>query len=158
MTGGRRRPDAEPSRRQSQARDAVVAFFEDYQGFASATQVHEAAALRRPQLSRATVYRAIRLLLDDGLLDVVVDARGRSTYRRCQRRDHHSHLTCTGCGVVVELDPPDLTPLRVAAMDVGCTDVTVAAVVRGRCPECPRRGPEAAGEAGATWTVARRDA
>ena len=132
------------SSRRSQARDAVVEVFATHRGFASAAEVHEAASRDRPRLSRATVYRAIRLLQEDGLLDMVVDARGRTTYRQCGRRDRHSHLTCRGCGVVVELDPPELDPLESAAEQAGCRDVSASVVVRGFCPACST-GARAAG-------------
>jgi len=56
-----------------------------------------------PRLGRATVYRSVEKLVAMGLLDRVDFADGTHLYRVCGE-NHHHHLTCTQCHMVVEVD------------------------------------------------------
>jgi Fur family transcriptional regulator, ferric uptake regulator len=56
-----------------------------------------------PRLGRATVYRAVEVLVNLGLLDRIEFADGTHRYRVCGGRHHH-HLTCTECHQVVEVE------------------------------------------------------
>lgn len=55
-----------------------------------------------PQVGRATVYRAVELLTEHGVLDRVEFPDGSHRYRVCGT-SHHHHLTCTRCHQVVEV-------------------------------------------------------
>jgi Fur family ferric uptake transcriptional regulator len=55
-----------------------------------------------PQVGRATVYRAVELLTEHGVLDRVEFSDGSHRYRVCGT-SHHHHLTCTRCHQVVEV-------------------------------------------------------
>lgn len=57
-----------------------------------------------PHLGRATVYRSVEKLVTMGLLDRVDFADGTHLYRVCGENQHHHHLTCTKCHLVVEVD------------------------------------------------------
>jgi Fe2+ or Zn2+ uptake regulation protein len=56
-----------------------------------------------PRLGRATVYRAVETLVDQGVLDRVEFADGTHRYRVCGGTAHHHHLTCTLCHRIVEV-------------------------------------------------------
>jgi Fur family transcriptional regulator, ferric uptake regulator len=56
-----------------------------------------------PRLGRATVYRSVEKLVGMGLLDRVEFADGTHHYRVCGE-NHHHHLTCTQCHLVIEVD------------------------------------------------------
>ena len=56
-----------------------------------------------PSLGRATVFRAVDILVERGILDRVAFADGSHRYRVCSERHHH-HLTCTRCHRIVEVD------------------------------------------------------
>jgi Fur family transcriptional regulator, ferric uptake regulator len=62
-----------------------------------------AAQATIPALGRATVYRSIRALLDEGWL-TAVDVPGRSALYECAGKDHHHHFECSHCKRVYELD------------------------------------------------------
>jgi len=55
-----------------------------------------------PHVGRATVYRAVELLTEHGVLDRVEFPDGTHRYRVCGN-SHHHHLTCTRCHQVVEV-------------------------------------------------------
>ena len=61
-------------------------------------------------VARATVYRAVDVLLGQSLLDRIPFADGSHRYRLCGERHHH-HVTCSRCHRVVEVSvclPPEL--------------------------------------------------
>lgn len=58
---------------------------------------------QEPQMGRATVYRAIEMVVQIGLLDRIEFADGTHHYR-VYGGAHHHHLTCTQCRQVVEID------------------------------------------------------
>lgn len=55
-----------------------------------------------PSVGRATVFRTIKLLVDEGVLCRVLMDDGRMFYR-WSRRGHHHHVVCKSCGVVRDL-------------------------------------------------------
>lgn len=56
-----------------------------------------------PHIGRATVFRAVELLFNQGLLNRIDFADGTHTYCACGK-DHHHHLTCIRCHRVVDID------------------------------------------------------
>ena len=89
-----------------------------------------------PGLGRATVYRAVDLLLSKGMLDRVPFADGTHRYRLCGGAHHH-HLTCTQCQRVVEISaclPPDLLATISTNTDFAIDGHSVE--LFGRCPAC----------------------
>jgi len=63
-----------------------------------------------PGVGRATVYRAIKLLLEAGVICKLVLPDGGSKYSLA-RGEHHHHTVCTSCGTVGEFR--DITVERV---------------------------------------------
>ena len=50
-----------------------------------------------------TVYRTLPLLVDVGLLQLTLLSKGdEARYERAFEREHHDHLICDECGIVVE--------------------------------------------------------
>jgi Fe2+ or Zn2+ uptake regulation protein len=89
-----------------------------------------------PHLGRATVYRAVDLLLRDGLLDRVPLADGTHRFRVCGDMHHH-HLTCTQCQRIVEVDaclPPELLAAIARSTDFAIEGHALE--LFGRCPQC----------------------
>lgn len=56
-----------------------------------------------PGLGRATVFRAVEMLVNMGLLNRIEFSDGSHTYRACGD-EHHHHLTCTKCHRIVDVD------------------------------------------------------
>ncbi len=58
-------------------------------------------------VGRATVYRTLRLLQDEGLLCRVL-LEGGDLHYRLTERGHHHHITCTGCGAVRDFSDQEI--------------------------------------------------
>lgn len=63
------------------------------------------ALQRDPDVGRATVFRAVEILLELHLLDRIEFANGTHRFRLCHEAGHHHHhVTCSNCGKVTEID------------------------------------------------------
>jgi Fe2+ or Zn2+ uptake regulation protein len=90
-----------------------------------------------PQLGRATVFRAVDVLVDRGVLDRVSFADGTHRYRVCGPGAHHHHVTCSVCHRVVEIDAC-LAPELLSAIERSTNFALEGHSVElyGRCPTC----------------------
>ena len=52
--------------------------------------------------SRATVYRALPLLMEAGIIQQTISPGERRRYEGALGHEHHDHLVCTRCGKIVE--------------------------------------------------------
>jgi Fur family ferric uptake transcriptional regulator len=97
------------------------------------------------RLGRATVFRAVDTLLDQGLLDRVEFADGVRRYRVCGGAAHHHHLTCTQCHRVVEVEvclPPETLSAVASSADFALEGHSIE--LFGRCRTCRRLDPQSA--------------
>ena len=90
------------------------------------------------QVSRATVYRTLRLLVEAGLLREL-----RLTNRTAYEHDYgypsHDHLHCTECNAVVEFRNDEVRKLREAvSLEHGFRPVGHRFIITGVCPACSR--------------------
>src|SRR3984893_17389603 len=90
------------------------------------------------KVSRATVYRTLRLLVDAGLLREL-----RLTNRTAYEHDYgypsHDHLHCTGCNTIVEFRNDEVRKLREAvSLEHGFRPVGHRFIITGVCPACSR--------------------
>lgn len=94
----------------------------------------------------ATVYRAVPLMMEAGLIHPALVARGDSQhYEMGFEREHHDHLVCVRCARVVEYQSEALEALqREIATRYGFELDDHVNELRGRCKECRRNDAKAA--------------
>ncbi|MDR1314582.1 MAG: transcriptional repressor [Deltaproteobacteria bacterium] len=63
-------------------------------------------------ISKASIYRAIPLLIECGLLAEVYLEDGHMHYERVYGREHHSHLRCLNCRRIFEFSAPELVQVE----------------------------------------------
>ncbi|GFH38360.1 Fur family transcriptional regulator [Streptomyces pacificus] len=102
----------------------------------TADQVHTRAALRLPEISRATVYNTLGELVALGeVAEVSTDGRAKRYDPNAHRP--HQHLVCSGCGAIRDVrplgDPLDRLP---ADQRYGFTVSGAVVTYRGLCPSC----------------------
>jgi Fur family ferric uptake transcriptional regulator len=85
-----------------------------------------------PNLSLATIYRNIKGLIADGVVDVV--SLPGETDRYEIHKHHHHHFHCSGCHQVSDIDacPGDLSRLMPSGYLLEGHELTLY----GRCPSC----------------------
>jgi len=106
----------------------------------TAEWVHQMVRRRRPRVSLGTVYRNLRLLVAEGLVNELPGPHARFDGNITE----HHHFTCVACGRMSDVPAPTGDPHsralcgRVAAQ--GGFSVTHHRIeFYGRCPECQRR-------------------
>jgi Fur family ferric uptake transcriptional regulator len=106
---------------------------DDLVGVLQKSGVHEA--------HMATVYRAVPLMVEAGLIQPALVAHGDGQrYEATFEREHHDHLVCRRCGRVVEYHSEALEALQreIAARYEFELDDHVHEL-RGRCKDCRER-------------------
>jgi Fur family ferric uptake transcriptional regulator len=136
-----KRPDAGVVRHTRQ-RAAIRAAFESAARPLGPGELLEAARGASPDLGAATVYRAIRSLLDEGWLESVELPGEPARYEIAGKRHHH-HFHCRSCGRVFELEgcPDGLERLLPRGFEVSGHEV----LLYGRCASCRQRKTRARG-------------
>jgi Fe2+ or Zn2+ uptake regulation protein len=89
----------------------------------------------RPDLSLATVYKALHAFARVGLVHEVSVA-GDNRRRFDANLDVHHHLVCTDCHEVRDLYDTDLDGVRTPATPAGFQAQAVSVNVLGRCATC----------------------
>jgi Fur family transcriptional regulator, ferric uptake regulator len=129
-------PQAQGTRtRHTRQAVAVVTAMSGLPAFSDARQIHAAAQRGGEAIGLATVYRHLRVLAEDGRLDVVRGPAGESRYRL--RQGHVTHqLTCRACGRVVEVDGTEAWEwAQQTATEAGFTLTGHVVELVGLCPE-----------------------
>jgi len=67
---------------------------------------------RDKRISRSTLYRTLRLLVECGLLREVLFEERHSHYEHILGHEHHDHLLCLGCGQVIEFSNSSIEKLQ----------------------------------------------
>jgi Fe2+ or Zn2+ uptake regulation protein len=102
----------------------------------TAEWVHQAVRRRLPRVSLGTVYRNLRLLVDQGLIKEIAGPQARFDGNQ---REHH-HFTCLRCRRIVDVDEPlPAVPPPTAQLD-GFTVTRQRVEFYGWCPACRPRG------------------
>ncbi len=74
----------------------------------SAEDLYASLRQKRAGISRATVYRTLKLLAANQVLDVHDFDRGYRLYESRLERHHHDHLICLRCGKITEFENPEI--------------------------------------------------
>jgi Fur family transcriptional regulator, ferric uptake regulator len=102
---------------------------------ATADQIGGAVRHELPGTSTPTVYAALELLVDLGLVRRIDAGAGATLYDA--RTEPHQHTVCRRCGRVDDLDGEiDATGLQRASARAGFTAQAVEVVISGLCAEC----------------------
>jgi Fur family ferric uptake transcriptional regulator len=88
-------------------------------------------------VSKASIYRALPLFIDCGLVREVDFNDGHWHYEHIYGHAHHSHLRCLGCGEVLEFVEPGLGLLEAhLAREYGYRIKGHQLQVHGLCATC----------------------
>ena len=126
-------------RRYSRQRETIYQAVLASRAHPTAEMIHEQLRGELPQLSLGTVYRNLRLLVEEGRLQEL----GGPTARFDGVTAPHTHLRCKRCGQVLDLEslPYDPALDRMEAAG-GAVIESHSLVFTGLCPECAGKAPE----------------
>lgn len=104
----------------------------------SPNEILDAAKARSPKLGIATVYRTVKVLIEEGWLKAVTLPGDPPRYELAHI-SHHHHFHCRVCGRVFDIEgcPGDLRTLAPRGYRVEAHEV----VLYGQCPTCATKSP-----------------
>jgi Fur family ferric uptake transcriptional regulator len=126
-------------RKRGGARRAVLELLARQECALTAPEIEDVLRVRSPRpVSRASIYRILDELEELTLVQRVETGQAMVRYERvCEHAEHHHHLVCDECGVVMPFSDPDLeraisslserVPLSVSEHEI---------VLHGACRDC----------------------
>lgn len=122
-------------KRNTIQRTLVLQAVQRLQCHATAEEVYETIMQEHPHISRATVYRNLRSLAQDG------EIRRMEIPGAADRFDHqcheHCHVKCEKCGRVFDVDMENITGLEKNIRDAhGFAFTGYEILFCGVCPDC----------------------
>jgi Fur family ferric uptake transcriptional regulator len=129
---------AEAGHRRGGARRAVLELLDAQRCALTAVEMEDALRASERRVSRASIYRVLEELERLRLVQRVETGQAMVRYERvCEHDEHHHHLVCDGCGLVMPFSDEALeqaisslsrrVPLTVSEHEI---------VLRGECRNC----------------------
>lgn len=112
-----------------------------------AERVFERVRRRVPTISLGTVYKALDMLKDLGVVSEVDAPRSATRYEAVI--EPHHHLICESCGRILDLHAPEYSALRPAAPLEGFEVKACTVQFHGICRSCAGRARKRTTEPGA---------
>ena len=132
--------------RHTLQREIVLQTVRAMQGHVTADMIYERIHAAHPSISRATVYRNLRILEGEGRIMRIEVPDGADYYEAAARE--HYHIRCSGCGRLFDAALPWMPELGAGARGGRrIRDSRLQPVVRGPVPGLPEKaGRRAASE------------
>lgn len=108
----------------------------------NADQLYELAKKRNSKINRVTVYRTLKVLKQEGLIDELdlLHHEGDQHYYETRLKREHAHIVCLRCGTVQEFFGKPLKLLKdQIESDFGFQILVARTEVGGYCADC--QGP-----------------
>lgn len=106
------------------------------EGHLDADELYRLAKERGPRISLSTVYRALSLFKELGLVEERHFADEHHHYEVKRKREHH-HLVCLGCGKVVEFQSPLTKRIKEhMSRQSGFEILNASVYLEGYCERC----------------------
>lgn len=107
----------------------------------TAEQLLELCRRHDPKVSRATVYRTLAVLEEQGFVEGLDTGDGGRRFEHVLGHEHHDHMVCLLCGAIIEFRDEELEKRQdAAARRVGFRIERHSLRLYGRCRSCQRSG------------------
>ena len=128
--------------RITETRKAVIDFIIESHDHPSADMIYQALLPAFPNMSLATVYNNLKVLIDEGFVSELKVRNDTTTYYDFMGHQH-LNVICEKCGRIADMDL-DLPDVQQEAADQTGYQITKSQmVVYGICPDCVARQQEA---------------
>jgi Fur family ferric uptake transcriptional regulator len=126
--------------RSTPQRHKILEIFLDHEAHVSAEELLALVQKKYPDVSQATVFRAVKVFCAAGLADKVHDEDGVVKYEHAYKHKKHGHLMCSQCGAIIEFDDPGLQAMqtRVSRQHHFQAQHTTIKIV-GLCATCAKK-------------------
>lgn len=114
----------------------MEAVFENHDHF-NVDDLYEQIKKKHKNVSRATIYRTIPLLISSGLIKQSLRCESKDIYEHTFGHKKHLHLICTNCKKIIEAEFNDVEKLMIEiakTKDFEISEFNLGA--RGLCKDC----------------------
>lgn len=123
--------------RRTPQRETILRIVRAGKEHGTAERIHQEARRAIPDISLATVYRTLRILKERGLIHEFSGGTGPSRYDGTEF--DHEHVRCIGCGIVVDVDLPEIGHVREqVAARTGFVIGSTPLLFQGLCGQCAK--------------------
>jgi Fe2+ or Zn2+ uptake regulation protein len=127
------------NRRNTRQRDLILEIVRTMRSHPSADEVYAVAKHSLPSISMGTVYRNLRLLVEEKHLKEV--RIGGNASRFDAILDEHEHFHCDNCGKLIDIPTGALTTDLTNKQELaGCSIKGYTLQIHGLCPDCAVQG------------------
>jgi Fur family ferric uptake transcriptional regulator len=98
--------------RRTGQRDLILEIFLSTEEHLTSEDLHRLVHKQDPTVGLTTVYRTLKLLTEAGLAREVRFGDNKTYYEHHYNHEHHDHMICTECGVVIEFFSPAIEALQ----------------------------------------------
>ncbi|HZJ88876.1 MAG TPA: transcriptional repressor [Sphaerochaeta sp.] len=128
-------------RRQTIQKGLVLAAVQEAEDHPCAEEIYKSIATTHPSISRATVYRNLNVLVEEGKIRRIRVLGGPDHYD--YHLDTHSHIQCTECGEVGDVKILTEVDINESTVDTHGYELSSFEVVfNGICPDCQKKRTE----------------
>ena len=118
-------------------RRAIAELISERHGHFTAAELLADAGTKKVKVGRATVFRTLDLLADQGSLERLDLPTGEHAYVACAPEQHHHHVVCRNCGASAEVAD---TGLQAVVREIGAQSgyriESHRLELYGLCPDC----------------------
>ena len=125
--------------RLTRQRELLFEIIHNSHAHLNADRLYELAKERDPKISRVTVYRTLKVLKQEGLIDELdlLHHEGDQHYYETRLKREHAHVVCLRCGAVKEFFGRPLQNLKEQIeSDFGFRILVARTEVGGYCADC----------------------
>jgi Fur family ferric uptake transcriptional regulator len=121
-------------------REGILGGIAACRGHFDAEDLRDLLRRRGETLSTATIYRALPLFVESGIIKETIGPRGKARYERVWGHEHHDHLECLKCGRVIEFKDDALEMLQdKVCQRHGFAPVEHRLAIKGYCASCRKK-------------------
>jgi len=105
-----------------------------------AEDIYQRLRKQNSDVSLATVYRTIPLLIESGLIVETLHCREKILYEKIYNKRHHDHMVCINCGKIIEFYNEDVERLQnEICQKHQFTPTEHRLGIKGYCKECKNK-------------------
>ena len=123
--------------RITETRKAVIAFIISSHDHPSAEMIYQALLPEFPNMSLATVYNNLKVLIDEGFVSELKVRNDTTTYYDFMGHDH-LNIVCEKCGHITDLDLPIPSFKEEVESQTGFRITREQMILHGICPNCQK--------------------
>jgi len=121
-------------------REKLISLIDEVDHHFTVEELLRIAQRKKIDVSRATVYRTIQILLNAGLITKIIKEDQSAIYETIYNKEHHSHMFCLSCGKIIEFSSNEIEEaLKKISKSKDFSYAMHTLKVYGKCSSCAKK-------------------